>query len=322
MTPDFNITADGADITDKIRDRLIELRITDEAGTKSDTVEIRLDDRKNRISLPSQGAELVVRLGYKGAGLSAMGVYTVDEVGLSGPVETLTIRGRAANMLKGLKAPRSRSFDNITIGALVATIADEHGYRPKTASSLSGIALPHIDQTEESDLNLLTRLADKNGAVAKPGGGMLVFAPGGEAKSATGKEMPTVVLTRGDLEKWTVAMTKRDKYASVTARYRDLDAGVDVEVTAGSGEPVYTDRRSYLDRETAARAAEAKLSALSRGASTIELTCGGDPRLAAEAKINVSGVRSGVDGEWSVTRVTHVYSDQGYRCEVSGETPK
>jgi uncharacterized protein len=38
------------------------------------------------------------------------------------------------------------------------------------AESLAGIHVTHLDQTEESDLHLLTRLAREHGALAKAGG--------------------------------------------------------------------------------------------------------------------------------------------------------
>jgi phage protein D len=50
MTPDFRIHADSQDITERIQDRLLSLRVTDEAGIKSDTVELNLDDRDGLVS--------------------------------------------------------------------------------------------------------------------------------------------------------------------------------------------------------------------------------------------------------------------------------
>ena len=52
MTPDFEVWAAGVNITSQVKDRLISLTVTDEAGFKSDAVEIALDDRDNAIELP------------------------------------------------------------------------------------------------------------------------------------------------------------------------------------------------------------------------------------------------------------------------------
>ena len=321
MTPDFKIIADSQDVTARLRDRLIELRVTDEAGLTSDAVEIRLDDRDNLIALPTKGAKLDVYLGYLETGIARLGVFTVDEVVPTGPPDVLTIRGRAADLRQGLKSPKTRSWDQVTIGALVATIAAEHGYTPLVAAELAGVVLPHLDQTAESDLNLLTRLARQYGAVAKPAGGRLLFVPAGQAKSASGKNLPAVALKRGDLTDWEATLADRGKYLSVVTRYRDLAKAVDVEVTVGSGEPVYQLRHSYPDRDSAIAAGRARLDAFTRGEGTLRFTCVGNNALAAEGKVTLSGVRDGVDGAWIATRVTHDYAPAaGYRCDVEGKT--
>lgn len=59
MTPDFKVIAAGINITPQIRDRLLSLTIMDEAGLKSDSVEITLDDRDGLIELPIPGAPLI-----------------------------------------------------------------------------------------------------------------------------------------------------------------------------------------------------------------------------------------------------------------------
>jgi hypothetical protein len=58
------------------------------------------------------------------------------------------------------------------------------------SQQLALIAIEHIDQSNESDLHLLTRLARQHGAVSKPVAGFLVFVFKGEAKSATGQQLP------------------------------------------------------------------------------------------------------------------------------------
>ena len=46
MTPAFRIIVDRhQDVTDSIRERLLSLRVSDEEGHESDSVEVRLDDR-------------------------------------------------------------------------------------------------------------------------------------------------------------------------------------------------------------------------------------------------------------------------------------
>jgi hypothetical protein len=223
-----------------------------------------------------------------------------------------------------MKSPKSRSWDNLTLGALVATIAAEHGYAPAIGAALGEIVLVHVDQTDESDLNLLSRLATQYGAVSKPAGGKLLFLPVGEAKSLSGAPLETVPLSRGDLVRWDVTLADRGRYASVVAKWHDgSETGQPQTVTVGKGNPAYTLRGTFADAAEATAAARAKFASLERGQGTISGECRGDQRLAAEGQALISAVRDGVDGLWSLTHVTHTFSKAGgYRCEFQGETPK
>ena len=65
--PEFRVVVDGRQcVTAAVRDRLIELTVTDEAGEQSDTAELRLDDRDGRIKLPRKGVDMETSLGWRG----------------------------------------------------------------------------------------------------------------------------------------------------------------------------------------------------------------------------------------------------------------
>ena len=339
MTPEFRILADSQDITDRIRDRLLSLRVTDEAGIKSDTVEIKLDDRDALIAWPMHGAELEVSLGYAAqgsanaasamdgvsgpkSGLTRLGLYIVDEVEHGGPPNTLTIRAKASDMRRSLKAPRTRAWDNVTLADMVTTIAGEHGLVPKISEPLAAVSYTHLDQTEESDLHLLTRLARENSAVTKPVAGNLIFASRGESKSISGKDLPTVQILNSQIQRHQMTQADRGKYAAVQTHWHDPMKAKRVSVKVGQGEPVYTLRHTYPDSEQAARAALAKLEALQRGTGTLSLTLIGNSDLMAEAKLELKGIRDRVDGGWLIQRVEHQFDNQGFVTRIEAETPK
>ena len=321
MQVDFQILANQRDITSVIRDRLLQLRITDEAGLISDTVEIQLDDRDGQITWPEKRAELEVYLGYKHTGVVRMGLYLVDEVEYSGPPSTLTIRGKAADMRASIKAPKTRSWDQITLGNLVSSIAAEHGLSAKVSTTLAGIGLSHIDQTNESDLHLLTRLARDYGVITKPVAGFLIFVPRGEAKTASGKTLPVIHIQASDIIRHRMTQAERNQYQSVQAYWHDTDSAEKQTVTTGEDNPVYTLKHTYSNTHEAIRAAQAKLSALKRGAGTLSLTLIGNPSLQAEGKINLTGIREPIDGQWLIQRVAHQLDSQGLITRIEAETP-
>ena len=153
MQPVFRIYADRVEITAAIRDRLIELVVTDEAGIQSDELKLTLDDRRREdgaiAELPKIGTVLTVSLGYAETTRVAMGRFIVDEVEIGSPPATLTVSAKAADMVGPFRSPKTRSWDEATLGQLVEAIAAEHRYQAKIDPELGAIAIPHLDQTEE-----------------------------------------------------------------------------------------------------------------------------------------------------------------------------
>ncbi|MDE0434054.1 MAG: contractile injection system protein, VgrG/Pvc8 family [Bryobacterales bacterium] len=334
MTPAYRIVVDGhQDVTAAIRERLLSLRVSDDEGYQSDTVEIRLDDRGGTVELPRRGAELTVELGYDQApeserrnglkpGRVPMGRYTVDEVELSGPPATLAIRAKAADMRAALKQRRTRSWQSVLLGDLIKTIGREYGLDARVADELAKIVLPHVDQTDESDLHLLTRLGERYDAAARPANGRLVFARRGAAMSATSGLLAAVRIAPEQAADYRVTLADRPEYSSVRAYWYDTAAGRRMEVTAGDGEPVYVLRDDHAGEAAARAAAKARLDILGRGSATLSLSLEpGVPAVSAESPLTLSGFRSGVDGLWIAARVSHEIDNSGYSTRVEAKTP-
>ena len=310
---EFRIVIDGRqDATDAMRDRLVDLTITDEAGEQSDTAEIRLDDRDGKIELPRKGAEIEISLGWGGGKLTKTGRYTVDETEVGGPPDTLVVRARGADMHSELKAHKSRSWDDVSIGDLVSGIAADHGLEPRVGNSLRRVRILYLDQTDESDLHLLTRLPRDYDAVAKPASGRLLFVPQGQAESASGQAMPVVQVRPHHLGRWRVTLVDRGEYGAVRAHWREEGAATRMTEKAGNRDPVYMLKRLHASATEASEAARAKLAALSRGTGAFAGTFSrGNPVLTAEAELELQGFRKGVDGRWICTRTTHALTGRG-----------
>ncbi len=326
--PGFRITADGNEATSVFRDRLVRLEVVDEAGLQSDMVEIELADTGPvQIALPRTGVELDIWLGYHPA-LSRMGLYIVDEVEMSGPPDRMLIRAHAAphEATRGgktdLQTQKSRSFPKgTTLGALVERIATDHGLEPAVAQDLAGRPLPHIDQVNESDMNLLLRVAGWFGAMAKPASGRMAVFRRGDSKSTGGAVLPVVALTPAQVSTWSARISRREPAKQVVAVWRDLEAGEDKEAVAGEGEPIRRMRQTFPDEETAKEAAEAELRRSERQGGSLSLTLPGRVDLMAEGRLMLTGFREGVAGEWLISRVTHTLDVGGYRCSVEAEWP-
>ncbi|MEH6737815.1 MAG: contractile injection system protein, VgrG/Pvc8 family [Sulfitobacter sp.] len=305
MKIDYQILADGADVTAQFRTRLVGISIIDEAGQKSDVATIEVDDRNNEVAIPPIGAKLEIALGYVGD-LTTLGQFIVDDVSGTIGTETMSIGAKAADMLGGIRAPKTRSWHDVTLGELVAKIAGENDLKPQVAESLKSTLFNYIAQTSESDLNLLTRLAKNLDAVAKPAGGSLLFLKRGEGKSADGKDLPVFDIDRSDIDTGSWKLPGRTKYEKVTAEWAENGSATVHQVHAGTGKPVQKLRERFATKAEAERAAQSALDKSKRGTATINIRLGGfRGDLMAEAKVNLTNIKPEMTGEWLITQVQH-----------------
>lgn len=345
MTPAFKITgASGGDLTGTYASRLISLTITDQATEQSDSCSIELANRDGRIKLPEKGEILSVALGYRGK-LREMGKFVIDTISVQGPPDTITLNGKAAPFtaaagFKPFQTRKTRSWDGVTLGNLVRTIAGEAGMTAAVSTEYDGWLLQHLDQTNESDMNLLTRLARDWKAIMKPTFGKLVFVKRGEAKSVTGKAVGGLTITRADCSKYSASLGQRTKFAKVRTKFHDAETGKSKRVTASENDAmvedvdpdtvdedgedaVYEHPLDYADEQAASQGAKSILDQTQRGAESVSVTVIGRPDIIAEGNVTLAGfLCSRMNGAWCIKSVVHNFTKGGgFTTTVSGETP-
>lgn len=319
MQPQFRIVADGNDITTQINDRLLLLRTTDKPGMESDDFELRIDARDAVVALPARGASIEVHLGYVGQPLARLGRFTVDEVELSGPPDTLVIRGKASDLRGSGRTIRSGSWEAVTLQRIVAEIGARNGWQA-ICPVLTQVA--RVDQYNESDFNFITRLARQYDCTAKLGNGQLLVLPRQAGQSATGKPLGMVRLTRAEVSQWQFRLDDKAARAIVRTRYQDLATGEQKVVELANGEaangqrPVHTDRHLYPDRSAAEQAARARLAGFNRDTASVRLDLPGRNDLFAERSIDLEGFATGLNGQYLIDSVEQVFTASGWRTTV------
>ena len=319
MTPTFRIVADGADITELINDRLLLLRTTDKPGMESDDFELRIDDRDSAVSLPSRGASIEIFLGYSGAALTRLGRYTVDEVELSGPPDTLVIRGKASDMRGSGKSTRCGSWESVSLASIVSDVAARNGWAPVCPVATT---VPRADQLSESDFNFITRLAKQYDCTAKVADGKLLVLQRQAGQSASGKVLGAITLTRSDVSRWQFRLADRTTHKAVSTKHQDKKTGKLAIISLDNDEapdglpPVHTDRHIYPNKSAAEQAAKARLSAFNRSTAAVRLEMPGRTDLFAERMINTQGFKPGLDGEYLVDSVEQVFTQSGWSTTV------
>lgn len=319
--PSFRIEANGTDITEALRDRLLEIKVTDEAGVTSDRLEITLDDREHKVPYPPKDATFKVWLGYEPPGTlpAYMGSFKLDEVEVGSGPRSMTIRAKAADFSGGYREPKTRSWHDTTVGEIVRKVAAENKLETRVGDELAAIKVAHIDQTEESDAAFLTRIAGQNGAVAKPADGHLLFVKRGEGKTVSGAPAPTFTLRPADVTSWKAKLAERGSFGAVETYWQDHATGERKSVKAGSGETTFRDRLPYASEAEAKSAAESQLDKGESGKATVDLTLPGRPDLFAECLLALEGFRSEVNGSYSIKSVEHSLTTQSYSSRISAE---
>ncbi|HCM9857794.1 TPA: phage late control D family protein, partial [Escherichia coli] len=130
-----------------------------------------------------------------------------------------TIRARSADFRGTLNSRREGSWHDTTLGAIVEAIASRNKLEASVAPSLAGIKIPHIDQSQESDVKFLTRLAERNGGEVSVKMGKLLFLKAGQGVTASGKKIPQITITRSDGDRHHFAIADRGAYTGVTAKW-------------------------------------------------------------------------------------------------------
>ena len=321
MKPSFKITVGTIDITGIVADRLLSMTVTDEAGVTSDRLELVLDDRDQRLEIPASKATIRVSIGYDTL-MVDKGTYVVEEIELEGPERKMTIRANATGASKGAGAAKERSWDDTTLGKIARSIASKHGWTPAIDKELDQIKIEHIDQ-HENDLQFLVRLAADNGAVAKVADNRLVIAKHSEGKTVSGKTLPLISLVATDTTEWSFTTAERGDYKGVKATYHDTKSAKRGEAVAGEDTTnTHTLPHTYSTKAAAERAAKSKMAALKRAKDKFEVrSMPGNPMIQAESRVNASGFRTGVDGVWSVNKVTHTLNSDSYTCSIECDKP-
>jgi phage protein D len=192
-----------------------------------------------------------VSIGWLGEALIYKGLYTVDEVGHSGPPDVIDITAHSADFREEMNVRREVSWHDVTVERVVSAIARRYDLKPMISEALIDIEIDHADQTEESDMSFLTRMAEMLGAIATVKNGCLLFILPGGGVSASGRALPSAEITRASGDRHRFRIADRDAYTGVRAYWLDLNFGKKNRSRSLSAKQILPEKR--LRRKAAAR---------------------------------------------------------------------
>lgn len=216
--PVFVLKYNVKDITHDITAYVTSITFTDKLSGESDEIEIELEDSAQRWRdawYPGMGDTLTLQLGYKGQTLAECGRFSIDEIELSGPPDSVSLRGRSASVTHAMRTKSNRGFENTTLAAIAGRIAHKH--KLKLEGQIAPLKLERITQYGESDLAFLTRLAKDYGYMVKVTSEKLIFSHLGKLREAPSLR----TLTSSDIARYTLRDTLHEVYKGVKNKHQN-----------------------------------------------------------------------------------------------------
>lgn len=313
LTPDFSISINGQKRFPN--ERVISIRTTDQAGFVSDSCEIEFDDYDGALQFPRSEAKFEVFLGYKETGVIKIGTYFVKSIGLDGARHTVKITANAVP--KSLRSQKTQTNDKKLL-EYIDSINSE--LDSGLSDDYSDLDLSNDPQIGESDINYLTRIANKVGAVAKPVDNHLVFSENMATKSVSGKTLPTKYIDVSEVASYSCDFKETETSGgfngTVFANYYNKDTGDYVLVHEGSGEPQLELNEIFGSEQQARSAAKSKFKKVSKNNTTFRFSTAGRTDLFAESPLVLKNFYSKIPTKWIISKVEHSLSSSGFVTSV------
>ncbi len=211
----------------------------------------------------------------------------------------------------------------MTVERVVSAIAHRYGLKPQISEMLMDIEIDHADQTEESDMSFLTRMAEMLGAITTVKSGNLLFIMPGGGVNAQGQPLPSFAITRSSGDRHQFRIADREAYTGVRAYWLDLNYGKKKKVSVKRRKPPKPKKEKSSSREGdyMEGAEAAKWQQLQRGAASFSITLArGRAELYPEMHGTVTGFKSEIDNQdWIIAKAEHTIDNSGFTTQLELE---
>ncbi|MHA1063857.1 contractile injection system protein, VgrG/Pvc8 family [Enterobacter ludwigii] len=327
--PNFDITVEGSDITSAVRENLVSLTLIDNGGSKKESDQLTFAVADDEMALPPKGTKIAISLGF-GEELVDKGAFVVDALASGGSSNShriiqITARAYSRTNARGhstLQSQKTRSWSGLTLEDVLKTVSNEHQLTFSIHDTLAGIQIHHIDQLGESDMNLLTRLAESYGAVSKVTHDHWVISPREAVTTVSGSPLKNQLITRDMVERWSYREnasppdTSTAGSGTIVIAYHDkTDGGKVKNLTIGSGEPVIRHLWPQPDLESARSICSGSTVSSKKKTTGMNLELMGTPELmslTAQTLITTEGFGSKEDRQWHIAALTMKMTTQGF----------
>lgn len=327
--PAYRLVYNRKDITHDVSVYVTSVSYTDRLSGESDEIQVDLEDSEGRWRdawYPGKGDTLTLQMGYAGEAIRECGTFSIDEIELSGPPDSVSLRGLATSVTVAMRTKVSRGFENTTLAAIAQRIAGKHHLQLQ--GQIEPLTLDRVTQYDETDLAFLKRLARDYGYLVKVTHTHVIFSSLDQLRDVP----PTFTFTRPDISRYSLRDTinriyKGAKHRSQNSRTKQVvtyqaDGGESTTTvsTATRGKNTSADTLTLSGRSgnqgTAARRTRAALNLKNQYQKVATLSMAGNIRLRAGHNVTLTGFGAS-DGKWLTGSVRHSMTRSGgYTMDV------
>jgi len=310
LTPTFTLIANDVDVTHTLMDNLVSLGLNDSDGDVADELTLVVSGNVTR---PKQGDKLLFSLGYKETGVNLIGAFFVQTTERENNSK-LTITATSVNWSGKLKENRDAKYENTTVSGILSAIAQRHSLKVK--SDCSDIAIQYIAQNDESDLEFLSRIADKYDLIynVKNETITMFHRMKNNKKSDT---LPHYVVDANECTALRIKHSSRKIYNWVEVCWRESRKNKHHVTIVGNGSPNLIMKGDFKSEADARTVATAQLNKSNRQTKTGSLSHYGAMMVAGGIVRLINSYED--DGEYSIKSITHNLNENGWNLDVEIE---
>lgn len=333
---EWRVSVDGIDMSDRLNPYLIAIEVEEKDGTTGDTARITMDDKDGQIKLPRGKGAVAVE--FEGVNVFNGFIDEIRSTMARGQGRLLVVSAKGFDSHGKVKSPLDFHKDDATFEAFIQDAGSRSGIsRILIDPSFASIRRDYWSADRESFVHLGERLANEFGATFKIQGDAAVFASRDTGMTPSGKALKTIDVVYGrNLMSWDISPylarppskkvrvewlnRKRAKWEEKVVTVEPDGASSSI----GDEDDDTTDSALYSadDEDGAETKAKGKKKKAVRESGNGKLTILLEPQARVEAKVQLTGLRPGVDGEYLISNVKHTYTRaQGSETELEIKKP-
>lgn len=313
-------------ISEDLAPYLLSWTYTDNLSGQADDLQVDLMDREHKWMgpwMPEKGAVLTGNITTKNWGQDGKVVslplnqFEIDEVEVKGPPSTVSIKGISVPESSSIRGEeKTRAWEKTKLSVIAKDIASKNNLK-LFYDVEDDPEYDRVDQTDESDIRFLLRMADDAGICVKITGNQLNMFDEQKYES----QPPILTIQRGvsNIKSYAFKTTTQGTYRAVHVEHHSPKGRKNYSFDYVPSNAPKTGRTLVIRERVgsikeAERLAKKRLRKANKDANKATFTMMGDIRLVAGVTVNVKGYGN-FDGKYIVTQAVHSKSN-GYETKV------